>query len=342
MIEKKTFSDQRIIDCLHTDYGITVATLTLIPLGADMDASVYKAQAYDQSSYFVKLKRGHHNDIGALIQLLLHDAGIAQIIAPLKTHDNQPTYHIDDFSLIVYPFIEGQDGFSRNLTNDQWVTFGKALRHVHEFQLPPLIKDQIKQESYSPQWREAVRSMYNTLIDAELRAPDEIALKLLKFMKKHRETIQCLVDRAEQLGKKIERQSSEFVLCHSDIHGGNVLLANDGVPFIVDWDQPIMAPKERDLMFIGGGVANVWNNPHEEEFFYKGYGKTEINREILAYYRHERIVEDIALYSQQLLLTSDGGQDRAEMYKHFIDMFEPRGVVDIAFKTYKKLEKELL
>ena len=96
-----------------------------------------------------------------------------------------------------------------------------------------------------------------------------------------------------------------------------------------------MAPKERDLMFIGGGVANVWNNPREEELFYKGYGKTEINRAILAYYRHERIVEDIALYSQQLLLTTDGGKDREVMYKQFIDMFEPQGVVDIAFKTDK-------
>ena len=94
-----------------------------------------------------------------------------------------------------------------------------------------------------------------------------------------------------------------------------------------------MAPKERDLMFIGGGVANVWNNPHEEEFFYKGYGKTEINTAILAYYRHERIVEDIAEYGQALLLTSDGGEDRLEMYKQFMGMFEPNGVVDIAFKT---------
>ena len=107
MIEKQSLSDQRIIDCLNTDYGIKVATLTFIPLGADMDASVYKAQTHDQSSYFVKLKRGHHHDIGAIIQLLLHDAGIQQIISPIKTNDGQPTHHIDDFTLIVYPFIEG-------------------------------------------------------------------------------------------------------------------------------------------------------------------------------------------------------------------------------------------
>jgi spectinomycin phosphotransferase len=44
-------------------------------------------------------------------------------------------------------------------------------------------------------------------------------------------------------------------------------------------------------------------------------------------------VEDIAQYSQALLLTSAGGNDRSEMFKQFIGMFEPLGVVDIAFKT---------
>jgi spectinomycin phosphotransferase len=156
-------------------------------------------------------------------------------------------------------------------------------------------------------------------------------------MKKHSIIIHRLVDRAEQLGKQIQNQLPEFVLCHSDIHGGNVLMDGNNIIYMVDWDDPIMAPKERDLMFIGGGVANVWNKPHEEEFFYKGYGKTEINKTILAYYRHERIVEDIAVLGQQLLLTSVSEQHRAESYKHFIAQFEPQGVVDIAFKTDENL-----
>lgn len=331
MTEKPSLSDQHIIDCLNSDYGIQVAQLTFIPLGADIDAAVYKAQTNDQS-YFVKLNSGNHQDIGPIIQLLLHDAGIHQIISPIKTNNGNPMCHIDDFTLIVYPFIEGQDGFSKSLTDDQWIALGKALKLVHEFHLPAPIKDQIKRESYSPQWREAVRSLY-ARIDAQDIVTDEIALKLATFMKEHRDTIQQVVDRAEQLEHIIKNQSPKFVLCHSDIHAGNVLLEDDGALYIVDWDQPIMAPKERDLMFIGGGVGTVWNDPHEEQLFYQGYGKTEINKEILAYYRYERIVEDIAEYGNELLLKSEGGKDRQMMYKHFLDMFEPRGVVDIAFKT---------
>lgn len=332
MAEKKNLSEQVIIEHLKTDYGIEVAVLTLLPLGADMNASVYKAETHDQITYFIKLKRGHHHDIGIEVVELLHDAGIKEIIPPVKTILGASTQQIEDFTLIVYQFINGQDGFSSNLIDNQWVKLGSALRQVHDIDVPSSIQNRIRREVYSPKWQEAVRSLY-VHIQAEPTG-DEIASKLLKFMKENIVAIRRLVDRAEQLGKKLQEQSHKLVLCHSDIHGGNVLIAGNNNIYIVDWDDPIMAPKERDLMFIGGGVANVWNKSHEEKLFYKGYGTTEVNSTLLAYYRDERIVEDIAEYGRALLLTSAGAEeDRLEMYKHFMWMFEPNGVVDIAFRT---------
>ncbi|HSW86442.1 MAG TPA: phosphotransferase [Rhabdochlamydiaceae bacterium] len=330
MLEKFLLSNQKIVGCLNKDYGLEVAALSFLPIGADMNASVYKAKAHNHS-YFVKLKRGHHDDIGLILLALLHEAGIKEIIPPVKTVRGKLTQNVDDFTLIVYPFVEGQDAFSRHLTNDQWFTLGKVVRQIHEFEVPIAIQARIRRETYSTKWRKIVHSL---LLDMGKNTNrDETAIKLLSFMKDHKTEIERLVHRADELAKKIQEESPKFVLCHSDIHGGNVLVDEKNHLYIVDWDEPIMAPKERDLMFIGGGVANVWNLPHEEEFFYKGYGKAEINREILAYYRHERIVEDIAIYGQTLLLSAIGGEDRLEMYKQFIAMFVPRGVVEIAFKT---------
>jgi len=60
-------------------------------------------------------------------------------------------------------------------------------------------------------------------------------------MKKHSISIHRLVDRAEQLGKHIQDQLYEFVLCHSDIHGGNVLMDGNNIIYMVDWDDPMMA-----------------------------------------------------------------------------------------------------
>lgn len=326
-------STQRIIDCLNTNYGIKVTKLTRLLLGADINASVYKAEAQNHSSYFVKLKRGHHADISTTIITLLRDAGIQQIISPLTNNRGQAIQSIDDFTLIVSPFIEGHDGFSRDLTNEQWIMLGKVMRQVHEVTVPSEIQKMIRRESYSSQWRERVRALY-VHIEAQ-PSGDEIALKLIDSMKKHAKTIHHLIDRSEQLSQKIKikSQSHEFVLCHSDIHGGNILIDSNNAFYVVDWDEPIMAPKERDLMFIGGGVANVWNKQHEEKLFYTGYGKTEINKILLAYYRYERIVEDIAVLGEQLLLTPAHNQNREELYNHFIAQFEPQGVVEIAFKT---------
>jgi spectinomycin phosphotransferase len=328
-------SKQSVIDCLKIHYGIEAATLTFLPLGADMDALVYKAQTHTQSSYFVKLKRGHHHDVSPTIIELLRNAGIQQIIPLVKTIQGRATQGVDDFTLTVSPFVAGRDGFNRDITNDQWHTLGKVMRQIHEINVPFSIQAKIRRETYSPKWRQAVRSLY-PLIDSEPNG-DKIAIKLLAFLKKYRAALHRLVDRAEHLAQKAQDQSPQFVLCHSDLHGGNVLIDENDTLYIVDWDGPILAPKERDLMFIGGGVANVWNKPHEKECFYEGYGAVEVNMTLLAYYRHERIVEDIAEYSQQLLLTKAGGKDRVKWYKDFIDQFEPQGVVEIAFKTDEDL-----
>jgi len=336
MNEKEPISPQNMIDCLNSNYDVEIVKLTLLPLGADMHALVYKAETRQGPSYFVKLKRGHHDDTSLTILALLQASGVHQIIPPIKTIDGEITQSTNDFTVTVYPFVEGQNGFCSNLTDDQWVALGKALRQVHEVHVPPSIKDQIRIETYSSKWREFVRSLDNQI--DETLSGDETALKLQTFMKEHKAEIDRLVDRAEYFSQKIQEQSPEFVLCHSDIHGGNVLIDGNDAIYIVDWDEPIMAPKERDLMFIGGGVTNVWNKPREIELFYRGYGKTEINQMRLAYYRHERIVQDIAEYVEALLLSTTGGDDRLEMYKQFIDMFEPNGVVEIAFKTDEGLD----
>jgi spectinomycin phosphotransferase len=326
---------QFIIHCLSTYYLIKITALTLLPLGADPNASIYKVQASDQKAYFVKLKRGHLHDINIEVLQLLQMSGIHQLIPPIKTVEGKQIQQVDDVTLIVYPFIEGQDGFSCSLSDEQWIALGRALRQVHQVDAPASLKARIRREEFSPKWRNVVRSLYTH--KETVRIDDEIASNLWKFLQENKSIIQQLVDRSEQLSQKACSRHFPFVLCHSDIHGGNVLINGTETLYIVDWDDPILAPKERDLMFIGGGVGNVWNKPHEEKLFYQGYGETDMDWTILAYYRLERIVEDIAVYSQELLLKPIESNNRLEMYKQFMSMFEPHGVVDIAFATYKKV-----
>ena len=96
-------------------------------------------------------------------------------------------------------------------------------------------------------------------------------------MQARRAAVFDLVKRADRCAEALQAHSPECVLCHSDLHAGNVLITTDDTLYLVDWDAPLLAPKERDLMFIGGGVGGIWNNDQEAAWFYQGYGQAGID-----------------------------------------------------------------
>jgi spectinomycin phosphotransferase len=74
MTQTSPLTNQSIIDCLRSDYGIEAEALTVLPLRADRNATVYKAQTHDHS-YFLKLKSGPNPQPGLAIVELLQKAG---------------------------------------------------------------------------------------------------------------------------------------------------------------------------------------------------------------------------------------------------------------------------
>jgi spectinomycin phosphotransferase len=283
--------DQKIIEILKTNYAIDARSIQLLPLGADMNAFVYKVDAKD-NAYFLKIKNKHHEIINRDVIHLLQSIDIKDLIYPINTIDKQLLTQMNDYNLIVYPFIDGRNGFEQSLTKKQWIELGKTLKKIHTLTLPLSFQNKIVKETFSSKWRDIVKSL-----DAQIEhdtSENKITVDFKHFYITNQDAIHQLVISAGELCNQIEPESINYVLCHADIHAGNVLIASEESFYIVDWDDPIMAPKERDLMFIGGGVGNVWNGSNEVEYFYEGYGKTTINKTILSYYRHERIIQDIA------------------------------------------------
>ena len=142
-----------------------------------------------------------------------------------------------------------------------------------------------------------------------------------------------LLERTEELLKGIEKQKLHYCLCHADIHAGNIFISENAEWYIVDWDTLIFAPKERDLMFIGAGVAGKWNTKEEENYFYYGYGGREcVDQKIIDYYRCARIIEDIVEFYD--LFFKEGTQEKNQrtILEIVGSMFDERGVWDMAFR----------
>jgi spectinomycin phosphotransferase len=333
MLEKPNIPDNLIISCLQHEFNVRVKELTFLPLGADQGTAVYRIITDDGIAYFLKLRRGF-DEIVVTVPLFLKSQGMEANIPPFRTTSNQYWADFGEYKMILYPFIEGKDGFDRELTDQHRKALGAALKGIHMAHVPPELKKRIPQEALDPIWRESLKS-FQAQVDHN-SYEDVTAAKLAEFMKTQRNQITHLVGRTEQLASELRSQSLEFVLCHTDFHGGNILIRADGqlpILYIVDWDNPLLAPKEHDLMFIGGGIDGIWKSEREEALFYEGYGKTEIHMTALAYYRYERVIEDLVVICEQLLLTGEGGADRARSYGWFTSNFEHGSTIEIAEKT---------
>jgi spectinomycin phosphotransferase len=335
MLEKPNLPDENIISCLQNEYRLRVTQIVFLPLGADLNTAVYRAVAEDGSPYFLKLRRGAFDEITVTLSKFLSDQGIAQIIAPLATTRGQLWANLGADKLMLYPFIDGRNGYEVDLSEHHWIDLGKALKWIHTMILPQALMNRIRRETYTPQWRESVKTFLARQDDA---SDDPVAVELSAFLKTKRNEIIDLVERTESLAYTLQVRASEFLLCHSDIHAGNILIdANDAL-YIVDWDNPILAPKERDLMYVGGGQGFTGHTAQEEEtLFYRGYGQTQIDPIALAYYRYERIIEDIAVECAQIFSTNDGGADREQALRWLISNFAPNNVIEIAYQSDKTL-----
>lgn len=336
MLEKPRLEDEKIISCLQDEYGLLVVQVAFLPLGADLSTAAYRVATDDETPYFLKLRRGLFDETSVALPKFLQGQGLTQIIAPLATRTGQLRGNLDVFKVILYPFVEGHDGYEVGLSDSHWGDLGTALKNIHTARVPPALLQRIRRETYHPQWRDSVKTFLER-VEAN-SWEDSVAVKSAAFLKAKHGEILDLVKRADRLAQALQTQSPELVVCHSDIHAGNILIDASDALYIVDWDSPILAPKERDLMFIGGGQMGGRRTPQEEEdLFYQAYGQTQIDPIALAYYRYERIIEDIAVFCDQLLLTNEGGEDREQAFQYLTSNFLPNHAIEIAYKSDKTL-----
>ena len=165
------------------------------------------------------------------------------------------------------------------------------------------------------------------------RAADEQAA----FWHAQREEIFALAARTEQLGPALKELALPYVLCHADLHTNNVIVDRDGELWVVDWDEPAHAPKERDLMFVVGGIHTSFVEPRETAWFLEGYGDSTTHPLALAYYRHAWAVQDIGGYGKQVFLDSPLDERHPEACRRLRSLFEPGSIVEIAHASVEQV-----
>ena len=329
-------SAQQISEVLQQSYGITATAVVPRVVGADANAAVFRVDARG-SHWWLKCRS---YQVAPVVWDGLHwlrgTLGIEEIVAPWPAVTGGASVQRWGLQFTLFPYIEGQSGFEAPLSATQWQRLGEVLQRLHTAQLPDELAEGLPRQSLACDALETVGHWLQqpaTLPTAQ----DRWGRAFHAVWQRQRERIVGLHGRAQQLQQALAGRSPRLHPCHTDLHAGNLLMGQDGALHLIDWDGLSLAPRERDLMFVGAAVGGRWGRERPQGFA-EGYGDDLGDAQWIAWYRHARVLQDLVAF-QQMLMADDGGyrppQQRRQALHHLGELFAPGNVFCAAERAYR-------
>jgi len=303
---KPTLPEDVLRAALDREFAIDARALAPVQRGIDTAAAGLRVRASDGREWFAKLRRGRFAESALAFAAFLAESGIREVVGPVATRDGRRCAALGELELAVYPFAPGANGLDVGLSEAHWLALGRALRRIHAVALPAALAARIRRDGPT-RFAGALRKLL-----AENAPP----------LAAHRARLERALDRFERGFADLRARPRPLAPCHSDVHAGNLLLADDGGVAIVDWDEPILAPRERDWIFVAGGYYGNRCAPEQEEaLFRRGYGDVALDPLVRGAYACERVVEDLVGHYEE---------GTAESLGRVANILAPGGTLDRA------------
>ncbi len=234
-----------------------------------------------------------------------------------------------DSALVLFPMLDAVVAADAGMGADRWRALGRIVRRLHEVPPPAAAELPVPVETFQAWRRDLIEPIAET---AAHPGRDPISGRFATVWRDHREEIGALVALTDSTAERLRGRPAACVLCHTDLHTWNVLVDADGRLWIVDWEEAMLAPRERDLMFaIGGGLGRGLVSADDTAAFLQGYGQTTVDEELLAYYRIARALEDIAACGEEIaLMPGADPRERERALRGLEALFEPGAIVELA------------
>ena len=338
MYEQPNISEELLRACLQGQYGLCPIALEFLPLGLDSRAGVYRVVSEDEASYLLKVKQGALYEPGCLVPRYLCDQGITSVVAPLPTKAHALWTYIEDWFVIVYPFIDGESSWA-GMADEHWRETGTVFKQIHQVAPPARGFEVLKKETFDPaEYVRWIRAFEDQHLHAEGGSVVERALRTSWIARQP--AIHTVVTSLEKLADVLQGRALPYVTCHADLHPGNLLRDQAGHVFVIDWDDVMLAPKERDFIFVKEAPIDAPAGQAPSPFF-QGYGQTEIDWAALTYYRYERLAQDVVAFAEEVFFRDDLGEEtKASSVQLFHEMLAECGMIDAAYAAKAHLPPE--
>ncbi|MEH0844053.1 aminoglycoside phosphotransferase family protein [Micromonospora sp. CPCC 205711] len=300
---------RQVADWVADDFGVDLTTVERVDLGADESAELWRGVADDGSRWAVKLSGGG-TPAGLVASAYLAGRGVPGIAAPLATDDGVAWRIRGGRRLSVVPWVSDRRALDGGMEPAHWRAFGEVLAAVHATEVGDDLARLLPVEDHAHRPVAAAVRRTGQLVAGPAGAADEVAHDAAREWRDAADLVAALLAEADVLGAELRARAVGPVVCHGDPHLGNLMLGAGGRVWLIDWDDAVLAPRERDLMFVTVGVlAFAPVTPVERAAFFAGYGPVDPDPVRLAYHLTVRALDDFSSWAAQAL---DPGYDDAE------------------------------
>jgi len=332
MREQPGIPEERLRTCLLDQYDLTPVTLEFLPVGLDYDAGVYRVVSEQGTAFLLKVTSRPLYEPRCLVPRYLNDQGITSVVAPVPTRSGALWTRVEEWTLIVYPFIDGVASLT-GMTDEEWKEVGIIFHRIHQVMLPPEGFESLRKETFDPaEYAHWVRAFEAQHLHAR-RGGNGPSRALRADWRANQSTIHTAVASLEKLAEVLQSRTLPYVISHADLHPANLLRDQHGHVFVIDWDEVMLAPKERDFIFVREPQAGA---------FFQGYGKREIDWIALAYYLWERVVQDVIECARDVCFRDDRAEEtRADAARLLHEILTEEGTIDAAYAAAARLPRYL-
>jgi hypothetical protein len=167
----------------------------------------------------------------------MSSCGIECISRIIKTSNGRLYTHFEGGTVGVFDWIEGEN------TQDERTKIPE-YQMLAEIYTVPTKGLNIPQEYFGTDSAELLFKQIETVKQLPVSA---VNTKLLTQFDRHQAEIERLYSRLQIFSQACKGDLSQFHITHGDA-GGNVIISGDRF-YTVDWDDPVLAPPERDAWF---------------------------------------------------------------------------------------------
>jgi Ser/Thr protein kinase RdoA (MazF antagonist) len=289
---------------LEQAYDLRIQGLQFLPTG--WLAACYTLTCEDETRYFLKLHpMERHAAFAAssrafylpLTYQLHHKDILPQTPAPIPNRKGALETLWSGYAIELTQFVDGALVGHDGMTGAILARLARLVGILHS-STPLISVDQPLLDDFEIRFEPDLRLALDAASAFSGHArPGMRALSV--FLLAERERILGYLDRLHELQTIGRRLDKPKVICHTDLHGENLLIDTEGHLILIDWEGAMIAPPEHDLMFFAG-EETFWSAflPHYETALSvpddARSGRQALHPDVFEFYYIRRGLEDLA------------------------------------------------